>query len=64
MNNQHFAMFEAMRHDMCLNTERAHTRRLQFLKRQRVRHNELRAYLDTIADTVRELKQNRTFYYD
>lgn len=63
MNNQHFAMFEAMRHDMCLNTERANTRRLEFLKRQRARDNELRAYLDTIDATVRELKQNRTIYY-
>jgi hypothetical protein len=64
MNNLQYAMFEAMQCNMCLDTEKASTRRLKYLARQRARDAQLRAYLDLIAVTVRELKQNRTFYYD
>lgn len=44
--NKERAIFQCMRHAMHMQKEFEDTKRLEFLKRQRQRHEELRAYLN------------------
>lgn len=59
-----YACFQMLRHELCMQHEARTAKTLRYRARMRERDANLRAYLDTIADTVHQLKQNRTFYYD
>jgi hypothetical protein len=57
--NLHYALFQMMRHDLCMQHEKATTRSLEFIKRHRGRHQNLGAYLALIEATAHEIKQAR-----
>lgn len=58
-----YACFQLLRHDLCLQHEARLTKTLKYQARMRKRDANLNAYLNTIADTVHQLKQSRSVYY-
>jgi hypothetical protein len=58
-----YACFQLMRHDLCIQHEARLSKTLKYRARMRERDANLKAYLNTIADTVHQLKQTRSIYY-
>lgn len=60
----YYALFQNMRFDLCREYEARLTKSLEHQKRMRERDRQLKEYLNVVSETVLNLKQNRSFYYD